>query len=314
MKLHRETTLFSQTIRAASQQSGIREVFVEKDYWITLVLSRLAKSSYAAEAVFKGGTSLSKAYGLLDRFSEDVDIAIISKGNKTGNEIRTVIRTIEKEITADMTELQVEGVTSKGSRFRKSVFEYAAIDAKNKDNKLIVEVNSFANPFPYRLMPIRSFVFDFLRETGNEQYIEQYELAPFEINVLDKGQTMLEKMASLIRFSFAENPAETIAGKIRHFYDLYFLMKDPECAAFAETAEFRKRFNEIIAHDREIFDEPAGWQVKAVGDSPLIKDFGNTWDQLKAVYKTELTALAYTAIPGEKEVGDQFTKLIKWIQ
>lgn len=46
-------------MRAASQQMHISEVFVEKDYWITLVLSHLAKSKYAAEAVFKGGTSLS---------------------------------------------------------------------------------------------------------------------------------------------------------------------------------------------------------------------------------------------------------------
>jgi predicted nucleotidyltransferase component of viral defense system len=45
----------------------IKLEFVEKDYWISLVLSRLAKSAYVDACVFKGGTSLSKGYRLLDR-------------------------------------------------------------------------------------------------------------------------------------------------------------------------------------------------------------------------------------------------------
>ena len=141
MKLHLDIKLFSDTLRAASQHLDIKLEFVEKDYWITLVLSRLAKSKYIDESVFKGGTSLSKGYNLIERFSEDVDIAIINDKGKTGNEIKTIIRTIEKEITPDLNEVQMEGVTSKGSRYRKSVFEYETIDTTIKNNKLIVEVN-----------------------------------------------------------------------------------------------------------------------------------------------------------------------------
>jgi predicted nucleotidyltransferase component of viral defense system len=144
MNLHTDIKLFSETIRAASQHTGIRDVFVEKDYWITLVLYQFSNSKYAEQMVFKGGTSLSKGYGLINRFSEDVDIAIIDGFNKSGNEVKTIIRTVEKEITAGLKEKQVEGVSSKGSRFRKSVFEYASIDPKNASNTLIVEINSFA--------------------------------------------------------------------------------------------------------------------------------------------------------------------------
>ena len=60
MKLHDNTNLFSGILRATSQYLDIKLEFVEKDYWITLVLSRLAKSKYVDESVFKGGTSLSK--------------------------------------------------------------------------------------------------------------------------------------------------------------------------------------------------------------------------------------------------------------
>ncbi len=122
MNLHNDIKLFSDTIRAASQHTGIRDVFVEKDYWITLVLRQFSTSSYSEQMVFKGGTSLSKGYGLINRFSEDVDIAIINGQNKSGNEVKTIIRAVEKAMTAGLKEKQVEGVSSKGSRFRKPVF------------------------------------------------------------------------------------------------------------------------------------------------------------------------------------------------
>lgn len=310
MNLHSDLKLFGETIRAASHQTGIRDEFVEKDYWITLVLHQLSKSKYATQTVFKGGTSLSKGYGLINRFSEDVDIAIIHDNNKSGNEIKTIIRTVEKEMTQQLKELQVEGITSKGSRFRKSVFEYKS---KNKNNKLIVEVNSFTNPFPFHKMVIKSFVFDFFAASGNEKFIEQFNLQPFEINVLNKEQTLMEKLVSLIRFSFAENAVENISQKIRHFYDLYFLMKDKECAAFIQSAKFKKQFNEILKHDKEIFDEPTDWKKKSVKESPLINDFKNTWKQVKGKYRAELSALAYTPIPEERLIAKQFQTLINYL-
>lgn len=311
MKLHSDTKLFSGTIRTAAQRLNINEVFIEKDYWITLVLSRLAKSKYAAETVFKGGTSLSKGFGLIDRFSEDVDIAIIDEKRKSGNEIKTIIRAVEKGMTKELKELQVEGVSSKGSRFRKSVFEYTSMSPKNKDNKLIVEVNSFANPFPFQPLTIKSLLFDFLTQTDNQKLIQQYNLDPFRVNVLNKEQTLMEKLVSLIRFSFDENPVESITSKVRHFYDLYFLMNDAECAAFIKSSAFKKKFNEILDHDKEIFDEPEGWKTKEVKESPLVDDFDTIWKQVKAKYSTELSALAYKDIPIEKDVADSFIALMK---
>lgn len=59
MKLHKDIKLFSDTLRAASQYLEIKLEFVEKDYWITLVLSRLTKSKYIDESVFKTSLLLS---------------------------------------------------------------------------------------------------------------------------------------------------------------------------------------------------------------------------------------------------------------
>ena len=314
MRLHTDIKFFTDTVRAASQHLNINEVFVEKDYWITLLLSQLAKSKYSDVTVFKGGTSLSKGWGLIDRFSEDVDIAIIHGNKKSGNKIKTIIRTVEKEMTKKLREIQIDGITSKGSRFRKSIFEYVSIDTKNVNNKLIVEVNSFANPFPFQLLPIKSMVFDFLTQTGNETFIEQYDLQPFNINVLNKEQTLLEKLVSLIRFSYDENTVEGISKKIRHFYDLHFLANDVECADFIKSSDLKKQFIEILNHDKELFDEPKGWKTKFVAESPLIFDFENVWRKLKYTYSTELSALAYSPIPDEKIIAQSFNEVIDLIK
>lgn len=314
MKLYDDRKIFSETIRAAAQYLRINEVFVEKDYWITLVLNCLSKSKYAKDSVFKGGTSLSKGFGLINRFSEDVDIAIIHANDKSGNEIKNIIRTVEKEMTGELIEIQVDSVTSKGSRFRKSVHEYKSIDPKNKNNKLIVEINSFANPFPYQVRTVKSFVNDFLTQTGNEKIIQQYDLQSFQINVLNKEQTLLEKLASLIRVSLDKNPIESISKKIRHFYDIHYLMNDPDCTILINSNEFRKKFNELLIHDKEIFDEPIGWREKAITESQLITGFDNLWEQIKSTYKSELSALAYTDIPKETDVAKSFKELIRLIQ
>ena len=63
-----------------------------------------------------------------------------------------------------------------------------------------------------------------------------------------------------------------------------------------------------------MFDEPTGWQIKSVAESPLVSDFDSIWKQLKETYKTELTALAYTPIPDEKKVDAKFMELLKLIQ
>lgn len=314
MILHNDTKFFRQTVLAVAAQLQINPEFIEKDYWITLVLSRLAKTKYAGETVFKGGTSLSKGFGLIDRFSTDVDIAIIANNQKSGNEIKTIIRAVEKDMTGELSEVIVEGVTSKGSRFRKSVFEYKSINDKYNSNTLMVEVNSFANPFPFMPRNIKSFIYDFMMQTGNEKYIEQYELQPFTINVLNKEQTMLEKLVSLIRFSFDVNAIESLSKKIRHFYDIYFLLKDEECISYIQLGKLKEEFNTILAHDKVIFDEPGGWQNRQLSESPLIINFSACWMQLKEIYRSELSALAYTPIPDEKIIAEQFSQLIKLIQ
>ena len=61
MKLHEDKTLFTQLLNFAANALNIRPEFIEKDYWLTRALQRMAQNKNTEKVVFKGGTSLSKA-------------------------------------------------------------------------------------------------------------------------------------------------------------------------------------------------------------------------------------------------------------
>lgn len=314
MKLHTNKQDFSELIRLTATHFGILPEFIEKDYWITLILNNLSQSPHKNSVVFKGGTSLTKGYRLINRFSEDIDIALLDE-KLTGNALKTKIRKIEKTITADLTGIEEAGVTRKGSVYRKSLFQYPSDIytrfVTNVQKRIILEINSFANPYPFVQQQITSFIAEFLSVTNQTEAIQEYGLQQFELNILDKCRTMLEKMVSLIRFSFSKNPSKELAKKIRHFYDLYYLTKDEECARYLQSAEFQNDLSELLIYDQQEFDEPQGWQTKVVKDSPLLTDFSTLWANLRSTYQNELTPLAFSEIPNEALIEKSFMEAMK---
>ncbi|HCI55439.1 MAG TPA: nucleotidyl transferase AbiEii/AbiGii toxin family protein [Bacteroidales bacterium] len=314
VNLHEFKSDFNLLVKETADYFGIREVFIEKDYWITRVLKHLAHSKYSGEVVFKGGTSLSKGYKLIDRFSEDIDIAVINESGMTGNRLKTLIRSVEKTISVDLTEVYTHGVTSKGSQFRKSVFTYPVSDDarlyQGLSNKLIIEINSFANTNPYVNLKIKFLISEFLESSAGQDLIEKYDLQAFNINILDKRRTLIEKIVSLIRFSFSENPIVSISEKVRHFYDIYYLLIDTECKSYLGSEDFIRDITELFKHDRTVFNEPNGWRQKPIIQSPLITDFDNFWKSIKVVYARELTKLAFNEIPNEEIIAKSFKQVI----
>lgn len=314
MNLHNSKNDFNKLIKETSDYLGIRDLFVEKDYWITLVLYRLAESKYNDSVVFKGGTSLSKGYKLINRFSEDVDIAVIDSSQYTGNQLKTLIRNIEKTISKDLTEIKIPGTTSKGSQFRKSVYNYPETNIKKLSpevsNTLLIEINSFANPYPNTIMEIKPMIYEFLEYSKRDDLTEKFRLNPFKLRLLDKRQTLIEKIISLIRFSFSEDPKSGISEKIRHFYDIYYLLNDPDCNNYFASDDSLADLTELIKHDRKGFDEPSGWAKKPIRQSPILQNFDAFWEKIKTYYTRQLPLLSYYEIPDEKEISKSFKKVI----
>ena len=299
MKLDQQPELLADAVRATSEYYPIAPVYIEKDYWISKILQQLSRSIYANNTVFKGGTSLSKGYGLIKRFSEDVDVAVLT-GELSGNQIKTLITKVCKEMTQGLQEQDVPELTSKGSRYRKTLYQYptSVHDPLYSfvANRVIVEINSFANPYPYVKRQIRSFITSYLEENSMQSLIEEYDLHSFELNILDKRRTLCEKVVSLLRFSFMDNPVEGLGSKIRHFYDIYYLLNDAECMEYVK-GDFMNDTKELIEHDKEAFDVPEKWKDTPISEAPLLNSFDELWKELSGLYEKELKALAYSQIP-----------------
>ena len=162
MRLHEDRELFSDALQAASQSVedgglGIKSIFIEKDYWICRSLSLMSANDKDNRAIFKGGTSLTKAYGIGSRFSEDIDIAISEAWTLSGNQLKMLIKRTAKSMTEGLREMDLPGFTSKGSHYHKAYYSYPrAIDTLQvgaiKAGQLLVEINSFANPYPFHVL------------------------------------------------------------------------------------------------------------------------------------------------------------------
>ena len=96
MNLHSNREFLQDAIQAAAASLGIREVYVEKDYWVTVALYEVFHSDMASQVVFKGGTALSKCYRLIERFSEDVDLVVLRNEGENDNQLKKKIRAVGK--------------------------------------------------------------------------------------------------------------------------------------------------------------------------------------------------------------------------
>lgn len=323
MKLHENRELFSDALQAASQAIedgglGIKSIFIEKDYWICRSLALMAENDKENRTVFKGGTSLTKAFGIGSRFSEDIDIAISEAWTLSGNQLKMLIKRTAKSMTEGLQEMNMPGFTSKGSHYHKAYYSYPrAIDSLQigaiKAGQLLVEINSFANPYPFQRCKLQSFLTEFLQKTGNEQLIKEYDMQPFEVNVLDRRRTLTEKLVSLLRCSLADNYMPELTAKIRHFYDLHFLLNDEEIQSYLKSDAFKSDFTNLFTQDQQRFDKPEGWQNKDIMDSPIIMDLHSVWSTLCKVYSRELPNLAYKEIPTIESIEDSMGLLLSYL-
>ena len=58
------------------EHPGVNQIAIEKDWWVTVTLKALFQTDCRDSLIFKGGTSLSKGFNIIERFSEDIDLAI----------------------------------------------------------------------------------------------------------------------------------------------------------------------------------------------------------------------------------------------
>lgn len=308
-------TIFSQI----GIKLNIHPAAVEKDWWVVQTLSLLQVLDVAPYTVFKGGTSLSKAWNIIERFSEDIDLAIdkqflgIDKCTtvKQVKKLRSVTRKYvyqifipelqEKFNNAGYTDVKVELNEEEGENLEPvqiSIFYKSCIEESSYTTpKVKIEIGSrsLREPFTYRTFS--SLVGEYYPE-------EPFADAPISVPSVNPERTLLEKLF-LLHEEFQKPDEEIRVNRLsRHLYDIEKLMH----TEFIDLAlDNLSLYHEIVMH-RSIYTKIAGidynlHQPKTLNPIPPDKLMGD-WEK---DYKAMQEAMIY----GESLSFEELIEIIK---
>ncbi len=309
MKLHEEGEIFAELVAVTAETIGLPQVYVEKDYWVTRALKYLSESAHVGEVVFKGGTSLSKAYRLIDRFSEDIDLAVLA-GDKADAARKKLLKNVEGAVAQGLTYLKDDARESKGSKYRKTVYQYPrSIDGGDfgqASTELLVEVNAFTKPEPFESRELQTLIAEVLVEKGEAGLIAQYGLEGFSVNVLSVRRTLVEKMLGVIKDSHNEDPVAKLSDRIRHLYDICLILKHDEYRSFIASDDFKPLCDLCIEDEKAGFFERSDCFDKPLIDAPIFSEFGNWRASLDATYTGVFSDLVYGDLPAMSDIEEAF--------
>ena len=305
MKLHENEQLFRQAVQATAQRMGILDIYIEKDYWVCYALKLIYESAIKDEVIFKGGTALSKCYKFIERFSEDIDLVILRREEETGNQLKTKLKKITKEITAPFVEVEMEGITNKMGMIRKIAYNYPKIFKGNYGqvrDAIIIEATWLGYFEPYTKRTLNTYIYDMMNATNQNTLAEEYNLLPFEALVLDSRRTLCEKIMSLVRFSHTKTPILDLNAKIRHVYDIHQLLKDEMVQQFFTSDAFDTMLLKVAHDDVQSFKNNNEWLKYHPKEALIFKEPEETWNQLKDTYQNDFKFLVYGELPDEESV------------
>jgi len=187
MNLHNNKKLFEDAVIAAAQKFQIPEIYIEKDYWVTVALHTIFHSAIAGEAVFKGGTALSKCHHLINRFSEDVDMVVLNNG-ESGNKLKNKIKAITDAVNTVMPEIEIEGITNKLGQIRKTAHQYKRGNFQGVfgqvREQIIVEATWLGSSYPYTEAEVSCYVTEMMQAAGLN--LSLYEEPLFTVDAIGR--------------------------------------------------------------------------------------------------------------------------------
>src|SRR6266446_2006382 len=230
---------FADLIRIVADEKGVDPALVEKDHWIMHCLYGLQRSGFQFE--LKGGTSLSKGFQIIDRFSEDIDIRIEPPADqdvKTGRnhlkgahirsrknfydwlaktiKINGIIR-VERDTGFDNKDFFSAGI--------RLYYEGIAAPIEDLRDGVLLEAG-FANVTPNTAMDMSSWAFDHAADK-----VDIIDNRAKAVACYDPGYTLVEKQ---------QTSGELPSDFMRHYYDVYCLLRRPEVQAFIGTAAYEE--------------------------------------------------------------------------
>lgn len=287
-------------LNQATELTGLPAVAIEKDWWVTLALNASFSLPYSENIVFKGGTSLSKGWGLIERFSEDIDLAIDRRFfGFEGDISKTQIKKLRKEscgfistkfredLTKVLTEckaideckLIAQPVTDSDKDPQTIEIHYNSVldTSEYLPQRILIEVSSRSLMEPTEYREINSII--------STNFPEQnFTAKPFAISTVLPQRTFLEKVF-LIHEEFSQKTEKIRIDRLsRHLYDLEKLMDTEHGIAALNNVEL---YNNIIAHRAKFnpirgidYTNHKSSKIKIIPPDAVIKDYQKDYETM----------------------------------
>ncbi len=290
----RKALIFSQT----AVRTGLPSYAVEKDWWVTEILRIVFSLPYAEAFVFKGGTSLSKCYNIIQRFSEDIDLAIDQKflgfeGELSRNAIKRLrqasSRFIDTKFAVDVkkeieklelpvTSFEVEPFQSSDTDPLRISITYNPLTEKNEyvTPRVLLEISCRSLREPCEEVLVNSLV--------DQEYPETDFMNPaFKIKTVQPQRTFLEKVFLLHEEWQKKNIR--VERLSRHLYDLERLMN----TKYAEIGLNDKDLYFHIVNHRSKFTALKGIDyanhhpnnIQIIPPESVLKAYENDYNEMK---------------------------------
>lgn len=304
---------------------GLPAFVIEKDWWVCIVLKAVFATKYAESIIFKGGTSLSKAYQLIDRFSEDIDLIIdrhllgfdeldsktqIKKLRKASggfiiNEFREelIIQLEKLGVPKDSYEIRYNthvDDTSDPNTLEIYYHSIAPVVHTYIQQRVLLEMGARSLTEPFEIQSVVSFI--------DNHYKDQDFIQPaFNVRVVIPTRTFIEKVL-LLHEEFSKPVDKIRTDRLtRHFYDIDRIMNTD----FGEKAiADEELFNTIVRHRKTVtplrgidYSNHRKGRLSILPPDEVIKEWG-------ADYKT----MRENMIVGESLTWEDLLKSVKRIE
>ena len=287
---------FADLIRAVSREKSILPQLIEKDYWIMHCLYGLQQQGFPIE--LKGGTSLSKGYRIIERFSEDIDIRIepppemeVKVGKNQTKPAHVESRRNYFDWLADT--IKISGITAVERDFafdNKDLFSagirlvYPSHFEMHEGLKsgILLELG-FDDTTPNEPIDISSWALDRAESLGEKIVINR----AVAVKCYDPAYTLVEKLQAVsTKFRKQQETGSFQENFLRHYYDIYCLLGEARVHAFIGTKAYEERKDKRFptADERHI----------AVNEAFLLRDPGT-----RARYQTEYAKTSGLYYAGE---------------
>jgi hypothetical protein len=233
-------------VGVTSEALGMPAVYVEKDFWVTEVLRAASAertitlpdgSLSPVTFTFKGGTSLSRVFGIVDRFSEDVDLLAEFPAEASLNARHKVLKAVDEAVRSHLglanDQVAVGSSTTGVKRYTTYAYPTGS-QAPSLKEGVLLELGSRGGTQPSAPHQFRSLIADHAITVLDDDESAWEEFASFNVNALAPERTLFEKLAA-VHDAASRNDTAALLKHGRHFYDIHRLVENEQVTGVLEA-------------------------------------------------------------------------------